>query len=207
MVVEGDSDEFVYQQPGAIPSLFWWGLTARPGGAPLLEADAQLKAHVEPIAQAVVQGDRLQVDRLRLALKTVFLVANLGLLGETIGPLLDAVDNVLDARKLNETASHLLRSRENLLQDALQRNSGTVFSTGPAALAIGRAEQDGQTLAQVATLLPMLIVVQDAQFLDPVTISLLRVLLHQAGATGMIVLLIDSDQTLNTPDPNAPLAG
>jgi hypothetical protein len=42
--------------------------------------------------------------------------------------------------------------------------------------------------------LPILIVTEGAQFLDPVTIMLLQALVRQSQPAGLIVLLMDSDQ-------------
>jgi hypothetical protein len=46
----------------------------------------------------------------------------------------------------------------------------------------------------VARVLPILIVIEGAQFLDPVTIMLPQALARQSQPAGLIVLLMDSDQ-------------
>jgi hypothetical protein len=194
-VAEADGQEIIHQGPGAVPSFFWWGLTARPGGFALLDGDPQLAAHIEPIAQAVARGDRLIVDRLRLAVNGVFLLANLAALGPVVGGLLQKVDNVLDARELGRQATGVWRSRDALLRQALHRTSGTTFTTDGHQTAVERAEHDAQALGLVASLLPLLVAVQDAQYLDPVTLAFLHVLLSRTGSTGLVVLIHDTDQT------------
>ena len=201
-VVEADGVEVAYRGPGAAPSFFWWGLTARPGGFALLDGDPQLVAHIEPIAQAVARGHQLIIDRLRWALDGVFLLGGLGALGATVGGLLQNADNAVDARELGRRAGGVWRSRDALLRQALHRTSGTTFTTDGRQTAVERAEHDGRALGLVASLLPVLVAVQDAQYLDPVTLAFLRVLLSQTGTTGLIILIHDTDQTPTTTSPD-----
>ena len=96
--------------------------------------------------------------------------------------------------QLLRSTPDVFRSGASLLEAALRRNSGTVFSLTARKEALAGAEKDAQVLGLAARVLPMLIVVEAAQFLDPVTITLLRTLARQPQSAGLIVLLVDSDR-------------
>jgi hypothetical protein len=179
---------------GSRPEFFWWGLTARPGQFAILGGDPQIKCHAQGIAEAVARGDRLTHDRLVLAAKSVSLLAGLGGLGSMLATTAANADTAQDAVDLLRSAPDVFRSRASLLEAARSRNSGTVFSVTARPEALAGAEKDAQVLGLAARVLPMLIVVEAAQFLDPVTITLLRALARQPQAAGLIVLLVDSDQ-------------
>ena len=179
---------------GSRPEFFWWGLTARPGEFAVLGGDPQIKDHVQGIADAVARGDRLTRDRLVMAAKSVSLLAALGGLGPMLATMAANADTARDAVELLRSAPDVFRSRASLLEAARSRNSGTVFSVTARQEALAGAEKDAQVLGLAARVLPMLIVVEAAQFLDPVTITLLRALARQPQSAGLIVLLVDSDQ-------------
>ena len=179
---------------GSRPEFFWWGLTARQGEFAVLGGDPQIKRHVQGIADAVARGDRLTRDRLVMVAKSVSLVAALGGLGPMLATTAANVDTARDAVKLLRSTPDVFRSRASLLEAARNRNSGTVFSVTARQEALAGAEKDAQVLGLAARVLPMLIVVEAAQFLDPVTITLLRALARQPQAAGLIVLVVDSDQ-------------
>jgi hypothetical protein len=179
---------------GSHPGFFWWGLTAYAGGFAVLGGQPQIEHHIQGIAAAVARADRLTRDRLAVAIKTVGFLASLGLLGPVLAGLAATADSVRDARELIRLIPDVTRSRAKLLEAALQRTSGTVFSVDAQPQARAAAEHDGRCLGLVANVLPMLVAVEDAQFLDPVTIGLLRMLMRQAGSAGLIVLTVDSDQ-------------
>jgi hypothetical protein len=179
---------------GSRPEFFWWGLTARPGEFAVLGGDPQIKHHVQGIADAVARGDRLTRDRLVLAAKSVSLLAALGGLGPMLATTAANADTAQDAVELLRSTPDVFRSRASLLEAAWSRNSGTVFSVTARPEALAGGEKDAQVLGLASRVLPMLIVVEAAQFLDPVTITLLRALARQPKAAGLIVLLVDSDQ-------------
>ena len=179
---------------GSRPEFFWWGLTARPGEFAVLGGDPQIKRHVQGIADAVTRGDRLTRDRLVLAARSVSLLAALGGLGPMLATAAANADTARDAVELMLSPPDAFRSRASLLETALHRNSGTVFSVTARQEAVAGAEKDAQALGLAARVLPMLIVVEAAQFLDPVSITLLRALARQPQSAGLIVLLVDSDQ-------------
>ena len=179
---------------GSRLEFFWWGLTARPGEFAVLDGDPQIRRHVQGIADAVERGDRLTRDRLVVAAKSVSLVPALGVLGQMLATVAANVDTARDLVELLRSAPDVFRSRASLLEAARSRNSGTVFSVTARPEAVAGAEKDAQVLGLAARVLPMLIVVEAAQFLDPVTITLLRELARQPQSAGLIVLLVDSDQ-------------
>ena len=188
---------------GSRPEFFWWGLTARAGEFAVLGGDPQIKHHVKGIAEAVARGDRLTRDRLVMAAKSVSLLAGLGGLGPILAATAANVDTAQDAMELLRSAPDVFRSRASLLETALSRTSGTVFKVTARQEALAGAEKDAQVLGLAARVLPMLVVVEAAQFLDPVTVTLLRALARQPQAAGLIVLLVDSDQPYGD-EPDVP---
>jgi hypothetical protein len=179
---------------GSRPDFFWWGLTARLGESAVLDGDPQISRHVQGVAEAVARADRLTRDRLSLALKTGSFLAGLGLLGPVLGGLAADAGNVLAVRDLLRAVPAAAQSRAGLLGAALRRNSGTVFSVDLQPQALAAAEADGRCLGLVASVLPLLVAVKDAQLLDPVTIRLLGTLSRQSGSAGLIVLTVSTDQ-------------
>ena len=179
---------------GSRPEFFWWGLTARAGEFAVLGGDPQIKRHVQGIADAVSRGDRLTRERLVVAAKSVSLLAALGGLGPMLATMAANADTARDAVELLRSAPDVFRSRASLLEAARRRNSGTVFSVTARQEALAGAEKDAQVLGLAARVLPMLIAVEAAQFLDPVTITLLRALVRYPQSAGLVVLLVDSDQ-------------
>jgi Tetratricopeptide repeat len=179
---------------GSRPDFFWWGLSARSGECAVLGGDPQIESHVKPVAEAVDRSDRLTRDRLMWALNAAHLLASLVPLGAALAELAHDVDDLQDARGLVRTVPQVAQSRARLLDHALRRNSGTVFSVTARSQAHAAAEDDARCLGLVAGVLPLLVAVEDAQFLDPATIWLLRGLLAQSGSAGLIVLTIGTDQ-------------
>ena len=179
---------------GARLGFFWWGLTAQIKGFAAWAGDPQIKAHVLAIADAVARGDRLTRDRLIMAAKSVSLLAALGGLGPMLAIMAANADTARDAVELVRSAPDVLRSRASLLEAARSRNSGTVISLTTRQEALAGAKKDAQVLGLVASVLPMLIAVEAAQFLDQVTITLLRALARHPQSAGLVVLLGDSDQ-------------
>ena len=177
---------------GSHPGVLLVG-TQLPGEFALLGGDPQIKRHVQGIADAVARGDRLTRDRLVVAAESVSLVASLGGLGPMLAMTSANADTAQDAMERLLSAPDVFRSRASLLEAALSRNSGTVFSV-TAGRRLWGAEKDAEVLGLAARALPMLIVVEAAQFLDLVTITLLRALARQLRSAGLIVLLVDSDQ-------------
>lgn len=127
-------------EAGSRPGFFWWGLTARPRQFALLDGDPQIRQHVQGIAEAVARADRLTRHRLSLALKTSSLLASLGLLGPVLGALMAATGSAQDAVELLRELPAAAQSRASLLESALHRHGGTVFSVDllSQALAAGR---------------------------------------------------------------------
>jgi tetratricopeptide (TPR) repeat protein len=179
---------------GARPEWLWWGLTAGPGAFAAMTVDAQIRKHVQGIAAAVARGDRLTRDRLLVAAKAVFLLGSLGLLGPAVAALSGTAGNIASAGGLLRSASSVAQSRAELVDAALSRDSNTVISVDAGGQALKGAESDARVLGLVARVLPLLIVVEAAQYLDRATIGLLRTLCRDPNAAGLIVLMMDSDQ-------------
>jgi len=182
--------------PGSAMEFLWWGWTARPGRFAVEEADAQLKYHVQAVAEAVQQGDRLVHDRLALALTAATFLASHGLLGSLVGTVLGGADDLRTVTEMVRSAGELGHSRDELLSRARNRNSGTTFSAAVRADTRATAEKDARWLALTAGLLPFFVVVEDAQYLDQTSIWLLQRLARQPEAKGLIVLTADTDQPM-----------
>ena len=86
------------------------------------------------------------------------------------------------------------RSRRSLLDAELRRRGGDVFSVTRLKEAKAAADKDGRVLGLVSRVLPLLIAVEAAQFLDGTTVRLLRAAANEPQSTGLIVLMVDSDQ-------------
>ena len=185
--------------PGTRLEWFWWGLTAQIGKFAALDGDRQIEDHVRRIAEAVARGDRqLTRDLLVLAARTVGLGAGLParfeLLG-AVGVTLAAIaDSSLDAYELVRSVRDVARSRRSLLDAELRRRGGDVFSVTRLKEAKAAADKDGRVLGLVSRVLPLLIAVEAAQFLDGTTVRLLRAAANEPQSTGLIVLMVDSDQ-------------
>jgi tetratricopeptide (TPR) repeat protein len=180
--------------PGAKMEYFWWGWTARPQEFAVRSAEFQIKQHVMAIADSIKQGDRLTRDRLALALTTLTLLASHGLLGPLLDAVLPAADDLRTVQDLARKLPNVLHTKAGLLDKARKRTSGTTFSVTARPEALSAAESEARWLGLTANLLPVLIVVEDAQFLDRVSISLLQHLSRQPGGRGLIVLTADTDQ-------------
>ena len=179
---------------GARLQWFWWGLTAQTGEFAALGGDRQINYHVGPIADAVARGDRLTRDRLVLAAKAVSLLASLGGLGSLLAAMTVNADTGRDAVELLLSVPDVCRPRAGLLEKARSIRGGTVFWGTAEQEAEAGAEKDGRVLGLAARVMPMLIAVEAAQFLDRITIRLLRALAREPQSAGLIVLLVDSDQ-------------
>ena len=181
---------------GSRPEFFWWGLTARMGEFTVLGGDPQIKFHVQSIAEAVARGNRLARERFMVALTAGSLLAALGSFGLTLADMAHTIDDLQDGRELVRRAPEVMQTRASLLDAALRSRAGATFSVTARQQALAAAEEDALRLGLVASVLPLLVAVEDAQFLDPMTIWLLRNLSHQSAATGMVVLTVDTDQAV-----------
>ena len=181
-------------EPGSVMEFLWWGWTAEAGRSAVLGADFQLKIHQQVVAAAIERGDRLIRDRLTVALSGLTLLASLGALGPVLGTVLGDIDDYRTGIEVLRSVPDLLQSKTGLLDRARRRNSGTVFSVTDRSQAEAAAENDAQSLGLTASVLPVIIAVEDAQFLDRVSVSLLRRLCRQPNAAGLIVMTVDTDQ-------------
>ena len=173
---------------------FWWAWTAQPEWFAVLGADCQVERHVKAIAEAVKKGDGLTRQRLELALTAVTLLASHGVLGTVLGGVLGDTDDLRTTYEIFRSIPDVLQTKFGLRDKARQRNSGTVFSVTARSQAQDAARNDARWLGLTANLVPLLIAVEDAQFLDQVSIELLQELCRQPGAAGLVVLTVDTDQ-------------
>src|SRR5262249_50161013 len=154
--------------------------------------DRQIRDHVLGIAEAVARGDRLTRERLVGGAKSVSLLASGGLLGPVLAAVGGTAGTGPGAGGLLRWGAGVFRCRASLLEAARRRSSETVFSVTARQEAMTGAESDARVLGLVARVLPMLVAVEAAQFLDPVTVTLLRAVSRLPQAVGLVVLLVDS---------------
>src|SRR5262249_6135410 len=143
--------------------------------------------HVQHIAAAVEAGDRLTRDRVAAAAKTVFLVGSLGLFGPWLAALAASAGNLELATGVIGTARKAFQSKARLLDAAMQRKSGVPFSVNAQQEMLAGAQRDAVTLGLVARVLPLLVVVEAAQYLDPASVSLLQAICRAQQAAGLMV--------------------
>ena len=186
--------------------MFWWGLRGERGAFAVSEGELQIKAHIKGLADAVSQADKLTRDRLLLALDSVCLLGSL--LPPLGAPLAAAALSGLnwgaalqDAPSLAKRFVEVSPSRSTHVDQARRGNAGRILSVGGRGAALEDAEHDGRALAIVAGVVPFAIVVDDAQLLDDVTLSMLKMIAGQGASRGLIVLAVNTDlDKVTTPD-------
>jgi len=178
---------------GTVLRYFWWGLSCHRGGFAALEGDAQLRYHLDDIKKAVLRADTLTRTRLKAALDVGLLVGSLLPLASPIATSLDVLAALKDADSVEARFRAAFRPQEATLETARGAAAGRTVSIGGPAAALDQAENDAIALARVAEIVPFAIVVDNAEHLDPVTISMLRTLSRQGGAHGIVVLAVNTD--------------
>src|SRR5664280_1816740 len=172
---------------GARPAWFWWGWSCtRTSGTPGFAAAAageQVTAHLGGIAAAIAAGERLWRQRLSYAVTAATLLPTLGVLHD----LADLIDKGADLAEVVTKARTVLRTRSGLITEALDRQGGRTIDVTGWSRAAAEVGQAADVLTAVSHLLPLVLVIDDAHDLDPVSLPLLATL-RQRRLDGLIVL-------------------
>jgi hypothetical protein len=178
--------------------MFWWGLRGEIDAFAVSEGEFQIKAHINGLADAVSRSDKLTRDRLLVALNAVCLLGSLVPPGGAA--LVAAAQTGLNwgaaitgLPGLTKRLVEVSPNESTRIDQARRGNAGRVLSVGGRGAAVEDAEKDGRALAMVAGVVPFAIVVDDAQLLDDVTLSMLKVIAGQGASRGLIVLAVNTD--------------
>lgn len=169
----------------ALPWL-WWGLSGAHEVA-AWDANPQLKVHAEAFRSALAAMDTITRKRVALATKSVFL---LGGLLPVVGPAVQAVDTAVGAYEMVSGLGNLRDQRAHIVA-SLRTDTSRRFS--PQENVLERVRHDAGLLAELSRWVPMVVVVDDAEHLDPVTLGVLNTLLRSRGARVLVVLAINTD--------------
>jgi hypothetical protein len=178
---------------GAMLRYFWWGLSCRQGGFAALEGNAQLRYHLDAIKTAVLRADSLTRTRLIAALDAALLIGSVLPLASPIATSLDFAAALKDADAVESRFKAAFRSQETTLDAARGAAAGRTVSIGGPKAALDQAGNDALALARVAEIVPFAIAIDSAEHLDVVTIGMLRTLIRQGGAYGVVVLAVNTD--------------
>jgi hypothetical protein len=178
---------------GVMLRYFWWGLSCRQGGFAALEGDAQLRYHLDAIKTAVLRADSLTRTRLKAALDAGLLIGSLLPLAPAIATGVNFAAAFKDADAVQTRFEAAFRSQEATLAAARGAAAGRTVSVGGLRAAIDQAGNDALALARVAEIVPFAIVIDNAEHLDVVTIGILRTLIRQGGAHGVVVVGVNTD--------------
>jgi hypothetical protein len=178
---------------GALLRYFWWGLSCRQSGFAALEGDAQLRYHLDAIKTAVLRADSLTRTRLKAALDAGLLIGSLLPLAPAIATGVNFAAAFKDADAVQTSFGAAFRSQEATLAAARGAAAGRTVSIGGVGAALDQAGNDAMALARVAEIVPFAIVIDNAEHLDLVTIGILRTLIRQGGAHGIVVVAVNTD--------------
>ncbi len=188
---------------GAMLRYFWWGLSCRQGGFAALEGDAQLRYHLDAIKTAVLRADTLTRTRLKAVLDAGLLIGSVLPLASPLATSLNVAAAFKDADAVETGFRAAFRSQESTLDAARGAAAGRTVSIGGLRAALDQAGNDALALARVAEIVPFAIVIDNAEHLDVVTIGMLRTLIRQGGAHGVVVVAVNTDLEL----PESPADG
>lgn len=160
----------VVPETGSRMGLLWWALRGRVGGCAAQDAQVQLRLHADRLYTAVRQTDQLTQTRLRAALGLTTLFSSILPVGAEIQSVTNVVAALKDMSDAESTLRGAVETREGLIDRARRANAGRELAVETRATAVQAAQNNGQQLAVVAGIMPVAIVVDDAEFLDAVTI-------------------------------------
>lgn len=191
-------DPFEAPAEVGIPYL-WLAMTGWADTFPILDAARQINDHISPILDAVLATDTVARDRLFAALERDLLVAPLAPLAR---PLAESISTLLRPSR----PGHRLDRSE--IAKALRPDAGQTIHPRQRAATRQLAINEAFSWARVGALVPLVIAVDDAHLLDPITVDFLSTLLRH-GTRGLMILSVDTDfQPIDgTAGPNPALAG
>jgi hypothetical protein len=145
------------------------------------------------------------VTRLRLmaALDAALLIGSLLPLASPLATSLNFAAAVKDAHAVQTRFEAAFHSQEAMLDDARGAAACRTVSIGGLKAALDQAENEALALARVAEIVPFATVIDNAEHLDSVTIGMLRTLIRQGGAQGVLVAAVSTDLEI----PQGPTGG
>ncbi|MDR1513832.1 MAG: tetratricopeptide repeat protein [Propionibacteriaceae bacterium] len=188
--------------PGDRLNYFWWGLSAAPGHNAVLDGQGQLDVHLAALGQALEQARqslplstklRRGWDATNVGLAVAALFAGLALplqVGVTAIEAILLASDVLGVRAKGPTTAAALSSHRS-----------KEVNIGATAGLDGLFETSRALLTGAMQLIPLAIVVDQAEHLDPRSARLLVELLEQATGRALVVLAVDETHPrLDRPD-------
>jgi tetratricopeptide (TPR) repeat protein len=196
----------IYPAPFRVPAgarmpFLWWGLRGELGedGRPRfrgLDLDGQLTEIMQPLAEAIAADERLWRDRAVTVLKAAVSTTAVSLLpvGQTVRTIKELTDIAGELLELVPQLYGQARGNRARTEKALRAHGGSTLRTDGAAQARAGAEHAGSILAAVSHVLPTVVAVEDAQYLDDHTIAMLRAWVRSELPVGLLVLTVATDR-------------
>lgn len=186
-------DPFWVPDGVAIPHM-WLALTGSRGAFPVFDAASQLADHLSALRRAVLASDALAKRRLLSALDAGLLVGSLLSLAQpAISTAMTVAGAARSAPGVVQNAWSAFTPRGTAIAQALAVNAGRIVNPGQLAEARDLASNEALSWARVAAIVPFLVAVDDAQELDPATITFLSKLLRHSGR-GLMILAVNTDR-------------
>ncbi|HEV2887102.1 MAG TPA: tetratricopeptide repeat protein, partial [Jatrophihabitans sp.] len=178
----------------------WLGLRAEldSSGRPRFagfNANGQLSSLLEPLATAIAEDGRLWHDRALTALKAATSLADRLLpVGDTIEMLKELTGIAQEIVELIPEMFGEAAKAGTRTERARRAGGGSTIITDGSVQARAQAERAGTILSAVSRVIPTVVVVEDAQFLDDHTVAMLRTWVRSELPVGLLVLTIATDR-------------
>ena len=187
-------DVFQASQGTVLPWV-WWGLSGRNGCA-VHAGRQQIHDHGGPLETVIAAVDEATRQRIGVAVDAGVILAGLlpggGAAAQTIKSVIGAADNLTGALDLPARAKAAFQSRQNRFDAALRMNAGRRFTGTHVSLEDVKA--DGRLVASIASVVPLVVVVDDADGLDEISLAVLESLIRSSyGKRVLLVLAVNTD--------------
>jgi tetratricopeptide (TPR) repeat protein len=194
-------DPFHVPDGVAIPHM-WLTLTGQPDGFPVLDAAAQLSDHLAALRLAVLASDSALKGRLLAALDAGLLVGSLIPFAQPITTAINVTSAVRSGPGIAQNVRRAYTPAKSRIAEALAANAGRIVNPGHRAEARTLVTNEAFSWARVARIVPFFVAADDAQDLDPATVTFLSTLLRHSGR-GLMVMTINTDRE----SPRGPAGG
>jgi hypothetical protein len=186
--------EVVAPPEGARLTRMWVGVPrSTPASSGVIRLSAQVDGHLNRIAEAMARANALTVTRIQALLEETLFI---GMWASVFVPALTLPVNILTSQAVAGGLTRGLRSamdtRKGIVEDALS-SSGLTIDIARRSKAVDAARTTGRVLAEVSSLVPCTIVVDDADQADDLTLLLLHALVRRESAHGVLVLVTGQD--------------
>ena len=175
---------------GAILPWLWWGLDGRAGCA-VWDGREQIRWHGQPLKDAIDAADAAVRARVGVAIDAAVLLAGLvpggGAAVETAKNVIGGVDNLALGTTLPGRAREAFTPAATRFDRALRADPGRRFTATPAH--VEDVKDDARLIAAVATVVPVIVAVDDADGLDEISIAFLDTLVR-ANSAGRVLLVL-----------------